>query len=122
MNCCTFPAAGPPSVAGSLSEPPAVVRIVVLGCRPRLRSGKHNRYLVGRVASAAAAYHHTAGRQILCSGRADEAVAMAAKLAEWNGEVTGDAHESFYRTSPLVAKLRIEGARVIEVPTESGQT
>ena len=65
----------------SLSEPPAVVRIVVLGCRPRLRSGKHNRYLVGRIASAAAAYHHTAGRQILCSGSADEAVAMAEALA-----------------------------------------
>jgi SanA protein len=64
----------------SLSEPPTAVRIVVLGCRPRLRSGNSNCYLVERVASAAAAYHHTAGRQILCSGRADEAIAMTELL------------------------------------------
>jgi SanA protein len=52
----------------SLEELPADIRIVLLGCRPRLASGRHNRYFVGRVASAAAAYHHTPSRFILCTG------------------------------------------------------
>jgi SanA protein len=69
----------------SLDDTPASVRIVVLGCPPRQRSGKDNRYFVGRVASATAAYHHTPGRPIVCSGRIDgdgidEAVALADAL------------------------------------------
>jgi len=55
----------------SLDDAPKTLRIVVLGCPPRHRSGKQNRYFAGRIASAAAAYHHTAGRRILCSGRSD---------------------------------------------------
>lgn len=66
----------------SLNEAPTSARIVVLGCPPRLRSGRMNRYFIGRIASAAAAYHHTSGRRILCSGcvdddGVDEASAMA---------------------------------------------
>jgi SanA protein len=66
----------------SLDEAPTAARIVVLGCPPRQRSGKTNRYFIGRIASAAAAYHHTSGRRILCSGcihsnGVDEASAMA---------------------------------------------
>jgi len=64
----------------SLEDVPIRSRIVVLGCRPRLRSGRTNPYLIGRVASAAAAYHHTPGRRILCTGLFDEAAAMAAAL------------------------------------------
>jgi SanA protein len=72
-------------IVRSLDEPPAAVRIILLGCPPRLPSGRSNRYFVGRVASAAAAYHHTAGRRILCTGRVgkdgvDEATAMADAL------------------------------------------
>lgn len=53
---------------------------------------------------------------------ADEAVAMAAKLTAWNGDIAGDAHESFYQTTPLKARLRIEGTRV-ELDFESaGET
>ena len=63
---------GDARVLRSLDDAPAGVRIVVLGCPPRLRSGRSNRYFVGRIASAAAAYHHTAGRRILCSGCIDE--------------------------------------------------
>ncbi len=55
----------------SLDDAPKTLRIIVLGCPPRHRSGKQNRYFAGRIASAAAAYHHTAGRRILCSGRSD---------------------------------------------------
>lgn len=55
----------------SLDDAPKTLRIVVLGCPPRHRSGKQNHYFAGRIASAAAAYHHTAGRRILCSGRSD---------------------------------------------------
>jgi len=66
----------------SLDDAPATIRIVVLGCPPIQRSGKSNRYFIGRITSAAAAYHHTAGRRILCSGcigrnGIDEAAAMA---------------------------------------------
>lgn len=43
--------------------------IVVLGCKPRGPSGRLNLYFIGRVASAAAAYHHGPDRRILCSGR-----------------------------------------------------
>ncbi len=69
----------------SLDDAPKTLRIVVLGCPPRHRSGKNNRYFAGRIASAAAAYHHTAGRRILCSGRSesdstDEASALADAL------------------------------------------
>jgi SanA protein len=67
-------------VVGSLAEPPPNVRIVVLGCRPQLRSGRPSRHLIGRVASAAAAYHHTPGRRILCTGFADEVAAMLTAL------------------------------------------
>ena len=49
---------------------------------------------------------------------AEDAVAMAARLAEWSGEVTGDAHESFYQTAPLSARLRIEGTH-LELDFES---
>lgn len=64
----------------SLEEVPAYTRIVVLGCRPRLRSGRPNPYLIGRVASAAAAFHHTPGRRVLCTGLFDEATAMLVAL------------------------------------------
>ena len=53
----------------SLDQVPTEAVIVVLGCKPRSPSGRLNRYFVGRVASAAAAYHHEPSRQILCSGR-----------------------------------------------------
>jgi SanA protein len=70
----------------SLDEAPAKSRIVVLGCPPRLPSGRPNRYFVGRVAAAAAAYHHTPTRRISCSGGVDalgidEATALAEALA-----------------------------------------
>lgn len=72
-------------IVRSLDEIPADVRIVVLGCRPRLTSMRSNRYFIARVASAAAAYHHTRGRRILCSGcrhpdGADEAAELARLL------------------------------------------
>ncbi len=67
----------------SLDDAPETLRIVVLGCPPRHRSGKQNRYFAGRIASAAAAYHHTAGRRILCSGRSDGAsIDEASALAD----------------------------------------
>ena len=69
----------------SLSEAPSDVRIVVLGCPPRSASGEPNPFFVGRVASAAAAWHHANERRILCSGRiesdgTDEASALAEAL------------------------------------------
>jgi SanA protein len=69
----------------SLDDAPTTARIVILGCPPRQRSGERNRYFAGRVASAAAAYHHTTSRRILCSGRidgdgTDEATALADAL------------------------------------------
>jgi SanA protein len=69
----------------SLSDAPAQARIVVLGCPPQGPSGRPNRYFVGRVAAAAAAYHHTPTRRVLCSGGVDafgrdEAIALAEAL------------------------------------------
>lgn len=67
-------------VVGSLDDLPAAARIVILGCRPQLRSGRPNAYLVARVAAAAAAYHHRPGHTILCTGLPDEVAAMRAAL------------------------------------------
>jgi SanA protein len=69
----------------SLDDAPETARIVVLGCPPRHQSGNANPYFIGRIASAAAAYHHTNTRRILCSGRGDddefdEAIAMVEAL------------------------------------------
>jgi len=69
----------------SLGDAPETARIVVLGCPPRLQSGNTNPYFIGRIASAAAAYHHANSRRILCSGRTNddeinEATAMAEAL------------------------------------------
>jgi SanA protein len=70
-------------IVRSLDDIPAGVRIVVLGCPPRQRSGRSNHYFIGRVASTAAAYHHTTGRRILCSGRIDgDGIDEAAALAD----------------------------------------
>lgn len=52
----------------ALDALPEKTRVVVLGCPPTTFDGTPNPYLLGRVASAAAAYHHQAGRRILCSG------------------------------------------------------
>ena len=69
----------------SLDDVPERILIVVLGCPPLARSGRVNTYFTGRIASAAAAYHHTKGRRILCSGfvendGTDEANALARAL------------------------------------------
>jgi SanA protein len=70
-------------IVRSLEDIPAGVHIVVLGCPPRQRSGRSNRYFIGRVASTAAAYHHTPGRRILCSGCIhDDGIDEAAALAD----------------------------------------
>lgn len=70
-------------IVRSLDDVPAGAQLVVLGCPPGQRSGRSNRYFIGRVASTAAAYHHSAGRQILCSGRIDRnGIDEAAALAD----------------------------------------
>ena len=67
----------------SLDDAPETAQIVVLGCPPIRPSGKTNRYFTGRIASAAAAYHHTPSRRILCSGRIDrDGIDEAAALAD----------------------------------------
>ncbi len=73
-----------PRVLRSLEAAPDNALIVVLGCTPRLASGRLNRYFIGRVASAAAAYHHEPNRNLLCTGRVDKNKNMneATELAE----------------------------------------
>jgi SanA protein len=67
----------------SLDDAPRTARIVVLGCPPRTPSGHPNRFFVGRVAAAAAAYHHAPSRRILCSGgRSAQRFGEAEALAE----------------------------------------
>jgi len=84
-----------PRILARLADGPRNARIVVLGCPARTASGAPNRYLLGRVAAAAAAYHRCPERRLLCSGgpaRADaeqppdrdEAEALAALLVEAN--------------------------------------
>ena len=58
-----------PRLIRSLDEIPEEALIVVLGCKPRSPSGRLNPYFIGRVASAAAAYHAGSNRRVLCSGR-----------------------------------------------------
>jgi SanA protein len=71
----------------SLDQIPEKALIVVLGCKPRGPSGRLNLYFIGRVASAAAAYHHRhhghhgSDHQILCSGRILDGVNEATELA-----------------------------------------
>ena len=47
----------------------------------------------------------TPGRKVTLD--TEEAIALSGRLRDWNGEVLGDAHESFYRTEPLEASLAI---------------
>jgi SanA protein len=58
-------------VLPSLDALPEAPRIVVLGCRPLARDGSPNPLLIGRVAAAAAAYHHVPHGRLLCTGRLD---------------------------------------------------
>jgi SanA protein len=70
-----------PRLVRSLDEIPQEALIVVLGCTPRSPSGRFNAYFIGRVASAAAAYHAGPDRQILCSGRTVGRMSEADELA-----------------------------------------
>lgn len=65
-----------PRLVRRLDALPASGRIVVLGCRPRLASGAPNRFLVDRIAAAAAAHHLRPDLRLLCTGLDDEVVAM----------------------------------------------
>jgi SanA protein len=58
-----------PRILRSLDGAPKNALIVILGCKPRQASGRLNQFFIGRVASAAAAYHHEPSREILCTGR-----------------------------------------------------
>ena len=70
-----------PRLLRSLDQIPRNALIVVLGCKPRGRSGRLNLYFIGRVASAAAAYHRGSDRQILCSGRIFDRMNEVTELA-----------------------------------------
>jgi superfamily II DNA or RNA helicase len=48
----------------------------------------------------------------------EEAIRFAERLAHWEGEISGDAHEAFTLTSPLEPHLEVDGER-IEVSFES---
>jgi SanA protein len=65
----------------SLDQIPEMALIVVLGCKPRGPSGRLSLYFVGRVASAAAAYHHGSDHQVLCSGRILDGMNEVTELA-----------------------------------------
>ncbi len=47
------------------------------------------------------------GRRLRATGA--EAVALAERLRSFGGELRGDAHEAFFRTPPLVPRLRVDG-------------
>ncbi len=73
--------AADPRLLRSLDQIPEKALIVVLGCKPRSPSGRLNPYFIGRVASAAAAYHHGSGCEILCTGRPIDGTNEADELA-----------------------------------------
>jgi len=86
--------------------------IVALGCPPVTRSGRPNRYLLGRVAAAAEAYHRDPSRDVLCTGRRqpdgiDEAKTLAQELIRAGvAESSIALDSSSRRTIDSIAHLR----------------
>ncbi len=88
-------------------------RLVALGGPVPLRDEAEERRLVQQLAQD---LELLPGHRVRATGA--EAIALAARIARFRGEIRGDAHRSFVPAPPLAASLRV-GAQDFELAFES---